>query len=743
ADPIDFTTALEAIIRDPNQHVPRILHTSSQLYSFQSAHLSLPVDVRGGTALPTHFDVIDTAKLVDTIGHLNVLFATAPLLKPAPRSVINTASRYPLKYGWTPREHLKDGLYMDLSLLSVLLGLPPLWVPTAIQHGGSPGAWPVTKAERHARKLFRTEMKSIANIYGIMQSIIVGQNQKLIDYEMFLKEARKGCETEFPMWLYLLGVCTSEKLMAQGWTLKELVGTANATAVRKRTPPATTTTLARVEIWSAECEHLRVVEHPEDRATHVAVVFMVPVVALYVSGPKQLLVTTAEIVVSMGPGAAQDLLSADCAIAIGQQFPTILELELTPDLDNSPDLQVPIYIPIPFPFPINVLKARIKIARKSSWIKVTVPALHPRRHGLNMPDAFKDLKAESTFPFPAPTRTTLLGLPRVALDALPLVNPSTRAWLSWNEDHFRHSLSPNERSCPTFELKNSISNMLKATLGKTELSGTRDVTWFGVMDVDSFGSQRGAAFAVTDVRFDADSASVVLDVGIAIMPPKSPKPMVKLWEALQRGKPATMNGKLTPVPAKLETYLASGPHAEAAQFFHRVAVSVPFVADVWYSEKGKRAWKEIELLAVSAWYSRLAVHQLSDDFRELVRLAGKQAMEEVLGDAPTDAEVRVIERHASEIGAGTSSSAVDLVGVVVRALEARKQELRRSGGSMENEWGLRDVVGALTRVAIGKPRKWSNLVDIMFEPGPRQTGNSVCSPTLPSPGIKASCNLTS
>ncbi|RKO87134.1 hypothetical protein BDK51DRAFT_27475 [Blyttiomyces helicus] len=77
---------------------------------------------------------------------------------------------------------------------------------------------------------------------------------------------------------------------------------------------------------------------------------------------------------------------------------------------------IPLYISITFPF--HVVGSTTRISR-SSWIKVTVPVRKPQRYGLELPKMFHELTAESPFAFPAPPGTTLLGLPRVALDKLP------------------------------------------------------------------------------------------------------------------------------------------------------------------------------------------------------------------------------------------------------------------------------------------------------------------------------------
>ncbi|RKO89271.1 hypothetical protein BDK51DRAFT_30756, partial [Blyttiomyces helicus] len=177
-----------------------------------------------------------------------------------------------------------------------------------------------------------------------------------------------------------------------------------------------------------------------------------------------------------------------------------------------------------------------------------------------------------------------------------------------------------------------------------------------------------------------------------------------MWEVLQLGTPSVMgvnplplvsmdlwfkmlpafverarNGNFTRLPAKLEAYLASGPHPEAAQHFQRAAVSMPASA-------------------------RLRRRQAGD--------------KELIGNRLTLAYCHIISRRlADELDAGMSPRLGALVDVVIRALKAKKQELRSCGSFIFSRWNLRDVVGALARIAIAKPRTWSHLVDVVFEPG--------------------------
>lgn len=77
----------------------------------------------GNRAAATSFDMIDTSNLIDHLGSLNLLIATAPLLSDRPNSVIHTEMLIAMgEKGATAAETLLPG---DLSTMSLLLGLQP------------------------------------------------------------------------------------------------------------------------------------------------------------------------------------------------------------------------------------------------------------------------------------------------------------------------------------------------------------------------------------------------------------------------------------------------------------------------------------------------------------------------------------------------------------------------------------------------------------------------------------------
>ncbi|RKO85678.1 hypothetical protein BDK51DRAFT_47730 [Blyttiomyces helicus] len=780
AEPIDFTAALEGTAANLHLHrpAPRTFHASSQLYICKPSRLTLPANDAGiGAAFPKKFDVIETFNLVDTVGLLNVLCAAAPLLKLAPRSILNTASRDLLKRGRAPREQLAHDACMDLSFLAALLEISPLWdvvpwsplslfspkdfdmddlsgfdalgvvtswVPTAIQHKRTPGAWPVEEAESPTGKPFRADRKSVMSVLVSLQTRIVKQIQSIAHYGFLDPNKRavvaavKSSEAvDMPLSQYTMltlariiyatyssiisRVCRSRGLRSS--TASYTSGASNVAlpagslprgdgesgagsaylAIAEargggRAPRATSTgdaemvtfgksrkavtrmlqclmlryvestAPAATKLLRSKWEHFNVVEVPRRRATDIAVVFMVPVVALYTSPRQSLRESYARAAgrwhrayrlgASLGDGPGIDRLRSRGRIAGPPTQRLARQLRST---------QCPV-VDLDISFgPVIASEARLKIARKSSWIKMTVPVAHPSRHGLT-PDG--------VLPLSAPDYTTLLGLPRVALDKLAAVKPSDRDDLCWSPEHLFHSISPTERfkSPPIFDIKKLINDMLMVMLGRDENSGTRGIMWFGLTDdiIDSIGSHRGVTLAVTDVFFDPDSASVVLDVGIAYMPPKAPRAMVKLWEALQRGKPAKMsrarNGDITRLAAKLASYLASGPHAEDAQYFHRAAISVPFAPDVMgvdtaTSDPKEEMKRERPLAPEIHTLDDLQPAPQSEDFCQLIAHANVQASKEIRGSSPTIAECHAISQLADEFGTGTSPKEAALVDV--------------------------------------------------------------------------------
>ena len=75
-----------------------------------------------GTA-PLTFDVIDTSNLCDHLGIVNILVATAPLLKPLPSTVLLTETL--LSSGKDPMVAITDSLCGDLTTMSLLFDLTP------------------------------------------------------------------------------------------------------------------------------------------------------------------------------------------------------------------------------------------------------------------------------------------------------------------------------------------------------------------------------------------------------------------------------------------------------------------------------------------------------------------------------------------------------------------------------------------------------------------------------------------
>ncbi|RKO88299.1 hypothetical protein BDK51DRAFT_29319 [Blyttiomyces helicus] len=827
---------------DPSRNASRAFYASSQLFIPQSPKITfLAEDAGVGTALPTTFDVIETANLVDTIGLLNVLFATAPLLKPAPRTSINTASRDPLIWGASPRQQLEHHAHMDLSLVAVLLGISPLcdvipwsprlllsefmaiassgvpglvapigavtsWVPTALQHGRSPGAWPVKEGEKPAGKLLRTHlgqmavicvslhsaivqrpekeatlekhklsqytMLTLARILQLCDSIIGGVDRgdlelhEYPDLELKLNMERGGCETDFPMWLYLLGGCPLQAVRTVGGTLRERRVTAESKAVQAvhtslswkpepavvrlvllvpllavkdpldfddatlplihsrvliatfgLRPDAVARFFESIELrYRVECEHFGVVEQPKERATHIAVVVMVPVVALYVVDPEKLFLQLTRVDQSIG---VQHIFSA--------RLSDTDRVSIVCDSSTSSPRRPLAVSPANFP--------------KSTLPPCTLPAL---------------CQAEGL----APTTPVGVGFSDVILHFTLETHPTKITWMelfiSFGPGAAQDLLSAGcivvaDQEVPTVvnvtlkpclvdrpqkpSLRISIPFPLPALASKAHIK----IRFALADDIVDTRSHRGFIFAVTDIRFNADSSSVILDVGIGYMPPEVPRPPIKLFEILQRGKPPAMKvyrlplasmdlwmkmvpafvervrcGNTTPLAPKLETYLASGPHAETTTFFQRAPVTVPFAPDIYhvmaYKDPRKEMKREPPPTPAVELPPVLGVKRGS--FARMKEIESRA----IVGPHPTDEESHVVKWMTEDLGAGTTPRAVSLVRVVFRAIEAHQQHLPRSGTPI-NGWSLRDAATSITRMAMARPRTLAELVDALFEPG--------------------------
>ncbi|GJE85110.1 DUF4470 and zf-MYND domain-containing protein [Phanerochaete sordida] len=118
ADALAFCEALQiaAVKGDPATH-PRVSTWRAPL---------LALDGKGyatGTA-PLKFDVIDTSDLVDTLGALNVVLATTPLLKQTPSAALHTETLQ--IHSKDPVAACLDCLCGDMASLSVLLDITPV-----------------------------------------------------------------------------------------------------------------------------------------------------------------------------------------------------------------------------------------------------------------------------------------------------------------------------------------------------------------------------------------------------------------------------------------------------------------------------------------------------------------------------------------------------------------------------------------------------------------------------------------
>ncbi|KAF5333140.1 hypothetical protein D9611_002813 [Ephemerocybe angulata] len=103
------------------------LETTEYTNTWGNAVINLTPDYQqtSDTRPPVLFSVIETSNLADHIGFLNLLLLTAPLLRRDPSSILFTHSLTGLMDGQNQHTSALSQIGMDLSLLSLLLGLVP------------------------------------------------------------------------------------------------------------------------------------------------------------------------------------------------------------------------------------------------------------------------------------------------------------------------------------------------------------------------------------------------------------------------------------------------------------------------------------------------------------------------------------------------------------------------------------------------------------------------------------------
>ncbi|RKO90953.1 hypothetical protein BDK51DRAFT_47983 [Blyttiomyces helicus] len=572
------------------------------------------------------------------------------------------------------------------------------------------------------------------------------------------RAAEASCETEYPLWLYLLGVCPSGLITAEGTTLQELKGTAEAKSgaggaylavaqardggcspraalpyshfrrkFRARhanipvagAPPCTTPAAGngenacggrvlerRMRAFQRDSDLTRVIESDFVNILRAGLsdTDLVSIIcdpnrnALPCSLPA-LCEDTLELAQISPAGITFSPMTLHFSAELYENHLGRVTLSFGPASSHyrRPFTPQPSHI-----YPIPVPRHRIKGLLQDYPQIIMYRNDRPRRLS-DPPRPYVGQRDRAGAPF----GTTLLGVPRVALDILPAVRKSNKDFVRWTREDLLLSISPTERRINVpglFDLKYSINTMPMVTAVKSDVLDLQGIVWYLLIEdiIDPFEGHRGGIFAITN--FDADSSSVVLDVGIAIVPRKAPAPIVKLWEVLKCGQPAAMTvsrlrlvgidlwfkmirafvkqartGNSTRLPAKLEAYLASGPLAEAAHYFQRTAISVLFAQevvgldvtalDLMEDVKHRRPLvpvelapmpapivdsatrnKELESHEVSMWFRRLddqLPSTMSDDFRQFVSLTNVLARNEIIGSNPSVTKFR---RHLAPRG---------------------------------------------------------------------------------------------
>ena len=126
ANPMAFCMGLQ---QQTTPTLPKVVNFSN-LWSGKS----LEFDPDSRNVVPSTFNVIDSAQLVDRIGGVNVLIGTVPLLHSSPESSIYTESAIK---PWTDELNLLNHLLCgDPTFLCNLLGVAPLAYLTNLEPPG-------------------------------------------------------------------------------------------------------------------------------------------------------------------------------------------------------------------------------------------------------------------------------------------------------------------------------------------------------------------------------------------------------------------------------------------------------------------------------------------------------------------------------------------------------------------------------------------------------------------------------
>ncbi|KAI9702118.1 MAG: hypothetical protein M1836_001462 [Candelina mexicana] len=204
----------------------------------------------------------------------------------------------------------------------------------------------------------------------------------------------------------------------------------------------------------------------------------------------------ADIVKSSKQGQA---LATGCVVEVTQTGPCSLRLRFGGAHDSA----------LSFPFPINGAVAKTRIARKSSWIEVSVPisaALDPS----GFVDTFPVIIRKNRPP-------VAWSIPRIQLDCQPKVQIKKDQDYSWikplmtmtrsDRERIELEIEPSKRNPnPKLDLKESLQVLFFSFVGLNSNYGLIDK-----FQLCMEGTGGHTLILVTALRHDLDSGSVVLD----------------------------------------------------------------------------------------------------------------------------------------------------------------------------------------------------------------------------------------
>ena len=226
--------------------------------------------------------------------------------------------------------------------------------------------------------------------------------------------------------------------------------------------------------------------------------------------------------------AESKALSSGAEVMVVEHSPNTLMLRIGSSLTRQ----------VVFPFPIQGSHSKTRIARKSSWVEVTVPiftALDGDRF-----DSWTQMRFETGRP------PLCWSIPRVRLEAQPLVSIPKKGDSSWLRTFMGTTISDAETPVSSsdqgmttnarYDLKQSLGTMFLSFAALNEkYSGQKKTFQLALPEL----GVHTTIFA-TKMRFDLDLGSLVMEAYVIPFTTKRVKELLRPLEALQKTEPLSI-----------------------------------------------------------------------------------------------------------------------------------------------------------------------------------------------------------